>query len=368
MEPPLKFFLVVVAVLLGANIGSFLNVCIFRMPRVGLSTHRPRRSFCPSCGTGIAWFDNIPLLSWLQLGGRCRHCGMPISSRYFLVEALTAALFGFLTYRYLDGTAASWALLLTLMCFGAALIVASFIDAELRILPDAITLGGMALTPLVMLLVPSIHLPPSDALVRSLHAAQPKLASIATTLRLDALPAGIQPVCVAVAAALGGLATLYAYALYWRLVHRDQPRALSAGWLGGILGGALAAVSTALVLRPEWVTHPRIYSYVAATIGMVAGASLILFVQIVGAKVFRKPAMGFGDVKLMGLLGAFTGWTGVIVGFFLACFLGSAVGIYLLVRYRDHYLPFGPFLSIGAFVLVVWPGAFDAFMAWLLTR
>jgi leader peptidase (prepilin peptidase)/N-methyltransferase len=75
--------------------GSFFNVCIYRAP-IGLSPTRPRRSFCFSCGTPIAWFDNIPLLSWLWLRGRCRHCGSRISPRYFVIELLTGALFALL--------------------------------------------------------------------------------------------------------------------------------------------------------------------------------------------------------------------------------------------------------------------------------
>lgn len=125
-------------VLLGAIVGSFLNVCIHRLPR-GLSVVRPR-SACPGCGRGIAWYDNVPLLSYLLLRGRCRGCGAPIALRYPLVEAATALLFALLL-RSRGPTL--W--FLVEAAFGAALIALILIDAEHQILPDAITLPGIAL-------------------------------------------------------------------------------------------------------------------------------------------------------------------------------------------------------------------------------
>ena len=106
------------------------------------------------------------------------------------------------------------------------------------------------------------------------------------------------------------------------------------------------------------------HSLWAALVGMAVGASLVFLVGEVGSRVFRKPAMGFGDVKLMGLLGAFTGWAGVLAGFFLACLLGSVVGIFLLVRYRSRYLPFGPFLALGCLSMILWPESFARLMRW----
>jgi leader peptidase (prepilin peptidase)/N-methyltransferase len=123
------------AALFGLLIGSFLNVCIYRMPR-DLSVVRPR-SFCPECSQPIAWFDNVPLLSFALLAGRCRHCGNRISARYPVVELLTAAAF----------FCAVWALGPTLAAvkfavFGAIMIALVFSDLEERILPDEFTLGG----------------------------------------------------------------------------------------------------------------------------------------------------------------------------------------------------------------------------------
>jgi leader peptidase (prepilin peptidase)/N-methyltransferase len=125
------------AALAGLLIGSFLNVCIFRLPR-DLSVVMPR-SFCPECEKPIAWFDNIPLLSFALLRGRCRHCGQPIPLRYPIVELLTAAAFACAIW-FLGVTAAG----LKFCAFGAILLTLVFSDLEERILPDEFTLGGTA--------------------------------------------------------------------------------------------------------------------------------------------------------------------------------------------------------------------------------
>ena len=127
----------VIAIVAGLLIGSFLNVCIYRMPR-DLSVVRPR-SFCPACDHPIAWYDNIPVLSYFVLRRRCRHCGKPIPVRYLIVEALTAALF-FLIVNALGATAVA-----AKLCLLVALLVGlTFADLEERILPDEFTLGGTA--------------------------------------------------------------------------------------------------------------------------------------------------------------------------------------------------------------------------------
>lgn len=125
----------VIAVIAGLLIGSFLNVCIYRMPR-DLSVVRPR-SFCPGCEHAISWYDNIPLLSYIVLKGRCRYCAAPIPWRYPLVEALTAASFCTIVLTYGAG------LLSIKLCVLAALLIGLiFSDFERLILPDEFTIGG----------------------------------------------------------------------------------------------------------------------------------------------------------------------------------------------------------------------------------
>lgn len=139
--------LALVAALAGLLIGSFLNVCIYRLPR-DLSVVRPR-SFCPSCGALVAWYDNIPVASFLLLGGKCRSCRAPIHWRYPVVELLTAASFVSAVWQHGVSGAA-----LRLAVLSALLIVLAFTDIENRILPDEITVGGAAVGGLLALAFP----------------------------------------------------------------------------------------------------------------------------------------------------------------------------------------------------------------------
>jgi leader peptidase (prepilin peptidase)/N-methyltransferase len=137
----------ILALVVGLLVGSFLNVCIFRFPR-DLSVVRPR-SFCPACEHPVAWYDNVPLLSFLALRGRCRHCHRPISPRYPVVEALTGLLFFSILLVH------GHSMLSLKLCTFAALIVGLvFTDLEEKILPDEFTLGGTALGILFAALMP----------------------------------------------------------------------------------------------------------------------------------------------------------------------------------------------------------------------
>ena len=349
------------AALLGAAVGSFVNVCIFRLPREGLGVSRPRRSFCPSCGFEIAWYDNIPIAGWLVLGGRCRACRAPFSARYLLVEAGTALVFVLVAQRFLLGHAPSLPAALAVSALGAALVAVSFIDFDHRLIPDEITLPGMALAPLVVLAAPEVHTV-DGSLSRVLAGVGSALAALPIPASLRAAP--VLLLAVPAAAALSAAGAMLAYSAYWKAAHPTSPKRFRDGWLAGALAAEAGAVGALSLLRPEIILAPGIYAFWAGLAGMLAGSSLVLFVGIIGSKVFRKPAMGFGDVKLMGLLGAFTGWAGVLAGFFIACILGSIAGIYLLLRHGSRYLPFGPFLALGSFSLVLWPQAFARLLRW----
>ena len=148
---------VVFAGLLGLSVGSFANVVIYRTPREGLSVLRPARSFCPSCRAPIAWRDNLPLLSWLLLGGRCRACRAPIGGRYPAVELLVGALFA-AAWWWLPPVSADAALrLLAVWLLAFCCVTVTLIDFEHLIIPDAITYPGMVAGLMLSAVAPVLH-------------------------------------------------------------------------------------------------------------------------------------------------------------------------------------------------------------------
>jgi len=260
--------------LFGLCVGSFLNVCIYRIP-AGRSIVWPG-SFCPTCEQRIAWYDNIPLLSFACLRGRCRHCGGGISLQYPVVELLTAGVLAgyYLAYFHWGiraGSLAHWPVYLVHMALLCTLIVISAIDFERKEIYPAITNWGMALAVLVCFLFPAI-----------------------------------------------------------------QPMPL--GWLGGQGGGFWAL---------------RFDAALTSVFGLAVGGGMTWIVRTLGRWVFRREALGFGDVLLMGLIGAVMGWQGAVLVFFLAPFFGLVYGVVALVRGRGREVPYGPFLSMAAAVIIL---------------
>ncbi|HIF39778.1 MAG TPA: prepilin peptidase [Planctomycetes bacterium] len=140
--------------LMGLMVGSFLNVCIYRLPREGMSVGRPRRSHCPACNTELGWIENVPLLSWIIQAGRCRTCSARISLRYPLVEISNAGLW------YLAASLAgpnAWPLWCCWSVVLSGLLVASMVDFDCFQIPDEVSLGGCVLAPLACLWVPGLQ-------------------------------------------------------------------------------------------------------------------------------------------------------------------------------------------------------------------
>ncbi len=139
---------------LGLFVGSFLNVAIHRLPREDMTVSNPRRSQCPNCARQLTWIENIPVLSWLALRGRCRGCGWRIPWRYPLVELLTAALWAVAAWRLAPS---DWPTLLVHNVVLAGLVVATFVDFDCFEIPDEVSIGGIVLAPIASLAVPELH-------------------------------------------------------------------------------------------------------------------------------------------------------------------------------------------------------------------
>ena len=266
----------------GLVVGSFLNVVIYRVPR-GESVVRPG-SRCPRCATPIAAWDNVPVLSYLWLRGRCRHCGAAISWRYPAFELVTGALFAAIAWRHGPTLEA-----LLWMGFAAALLAAAAIDFEHQIIPDEISLGGLA-AGLVLL---------------------PALAWLE----------GGSPVAALGESLLGAL--------------------LGGGSLWAV-GFAHARVSTALGRRFEhWPGEGE---------ALPRPGSLDYWTWF--------PGLGFGDVKLLAMIGAWLGVLGVVQTILAAALAGLVLGLAWLGVRRRFDAPFGfaPAIALGALLVVLFPG------------
>ena len=276
----LPWFFPLVAGLTGACVGSFLNVCIYRIPK-GESIVTPR-SHC-GCGQPISWHDNIPVLSWFLLRGRARCCGRPFSFRYPAIELLTAALFvaGWLVFPPAKALAGA------VLC--SIVICAHFIDHDHMIIPDVFTVGGAAAGLLLSMAVPALH---------------------------------------------------------------GQSH--------------------------EYFLIASVRSGLESALGLFVGSSLVLWIALFAEALLKREAMGFGDVKYLGALGAFVGWKGAVFAMFGGAMLGC---VWFILAYswkkitgRDApaalpaetpegqpaelglgvHVPFGPMLGLAALIYFYW--------------
>ena len=146
-------WLTTLGVLIGAIVGSFLNVCVTRIPK-GLSIVFPSSS-CPQCKTAISWVDNVPVLSWIRLKGKARCCDFRIPWRYLAVEVFTALLFGFIFFKF--GREADWGLMLCGIFFTSVIIIVISIDFETMMIPDRFSIGGALVGLIMSFCFPSLH-------------------------------------------------------------------------------------------------------------------------------------------------------------------------------------------------------------------
>lgn len=252
--------------LMGLTLGSFANVCIYRMP-LDLSIIRPRSS-CTKCKKQVEWYDNIPVLSYILLGGKCRYCKEKISIIYPVIELITGISFLVLFYFY------GLTPVLALFCFMAfCLVVISGIDYYYQIIPD--------IFPLLLLI---------------------------------------------------------------------------AGLLFSFFNTTLGTT--------------YLQRFLNSLFGFVSGGGSLLLIGLAGQFIFKKEAMGGGDVKLMAGVGAIIGWERVLLAIFVASFLGSIFGLFLILTKRVErkgYMPFGPFLAIASYLTLLMPAPsimLNAFFTW----
>lgn len=322
-----RFFTLPFLFILGCCVGSFLNVCIHRFPAHArladqLRSLQSHRSGCPRCFASIQWRDNIPLIGWLLLRGRCRSCRNSISWRYPLVEFLTGAMFvavyalemppnfwrspeEFGLYwpegpqRVTLWTPAVWlhvryALHIGMLC---SLIVATFIDFELKVIPDGCTAPMTVASLIVSTVCGQCWIVPlwfqDESVVRILKPMMPD----------------------------------------WL-----QPAMFSWDSL------------------PFAIAHPHWHGLVVSLAGLVIGGGTVWLVRVVGVLTLRQEAMGFGDVTLMAMVGSVIGWQPVVAVFFIAPVLGIFAAMSSWLLRRSNEFPYGPWLSLATVALLCgWP-------------
>lgn len=365
-----------IAALFGALIGSFSNVVIHRLP-AGASIVHPGSS-CPSCGRRLGPLELIPILSWAAQRGRCRGCGAPVSARYPLVEALVAAGFALLAWRWspLDEPAA----FVFLAAWWTLLTIAAFIDLDVHEIPDALTLPATLAG-----LAAAFAWRGADGLPSPAEAATGAAigAGVLTVInRLGALvlrrfgdtrerlwPLGFDQANLAAlaGAAAGWAAGLAAAALSLlanlatrRTLRLPEPLVwgawlaalalspLGIGVVASLSGGLIACGVAALAGAAVWWLHDlrRGEPRDAAATGAVEGADAAASAAADdGAD--EPVAMGFGDVKLAALLGVALGWERLLVALFLAVLIGAVAGVAQRAAGGTRVVPFGPFLALG---------------------
>ncbi len=249
---------------LGACIGSFLNVCIWRLPRDESLLHPP--SHCPKCNYQIPWYDNIPLLSWIALGAKCRKCKVQISPRYFLVELVTGYLFLMVWMKVLATGQPASAVLPYFWIVGLC-IVTIFVDCEHRIIPNEITYSAMIAGLIISVFCPEL----------------------------------------------------------WLLPHK------------------------------KWIMPERLMSFIASCGSMIVCLLFMACISVVGKLLFKKEAMGWGDVKYIGAVAALIGIPACFFSLLFGAITGSIFGVArIVIRKKKLRSAFalGPFLAAGTLIWI----------------
>lgn len=336
----------------GCVVGSFLNVCIHRLPREQSIVSPP--SHCPHCGYSIPWYLNIPLVTWIWLQGRCANCRAPISARYFVVELLTGLFFAATWMHF--GHHYAWVAIVNCVLI-AGLICATFIDYEHFIIPDEITIGGMAVGFLAAFLVPASHVnfpyfrplrSPGQAMVDSIIGMAVGGALVYGILRLGKLLFGRYKVALPPATKIYFTETAVVLPNeeidYEELFYRPGDAVVMQAKNVELIDRCY--VNVAVRLQPEKLQigedtfDPEQVHHLEAVTDQV---------------VLPREAMGLGDVKFMAAIGAFLGWPAVIFSLALSACIGSLVGVALIVGNKRDWssrMPYGPYIAVAAIVWI----------------
>jgi leader peptidase (prepilin peptidase)/N-methyltransferase len=346
------------AFVFGSVVGSFLNVCIYRMP-LDLSVNEPRRSFCPACKKQLPWHQNIPLLSWLFLRGRCANCGSRIAFRYFAVELLTALLFLAVWFQF------SWPVAIAYWVFLSLLIVGTFIDFEHFIIPDEVTIGGTVAGILASFLVPALM---------STYGRWTALATSALSAALGYVILWI--VLEAGKKAFGKKKIRLEAPTAFTWTRKGDDADFAVGEEKGLWSDYFSRENDLLILlcdeavidaRNVGKTELRFhYNRVNLSGEEILLDTIDRISGVVRELQIPREAMGRGDLKFLAAIGAFLGWRAVLFSVFAGSMLGSLVGLLTMLigkRVWSAKLPFGPYLAFGG---LLWMFFGESLLRWYL--
>jgi len=399
----MDLFCLVFLTLLGACVGSFLNVVIYRLPR-GESLVLPG-SHCPHCGRPIRWYDNVPLISWLVLRGKCRDCRAAISPRYLLIEAVTAIAVGGLFALYFildvrDGAgrfSQAWPMYAAHAALLCGLLVCTLVDIELWIVPLEVCWFVSAVGIAAATFRPHEWMPPVSAPAGAASiAAAAGLAISWMLLKFGVFrpsfvdaddrpqpappPPKPQP-----SRAAGKKSKKHKKpqdrppAVAFTKAHGVNPRkeillevlyllpalALAAGaWL---LVAHVPAAGQAWGRLQEGAFGEHFGGFQAALFGYLVGGAWIWGIRIFGTLGFGKEAMGLGDVHILAAVGAVCGWVAPSIAFFLAPLFGLIWALHLLLSKRQRELPYGPWLALASVAVMIFYDGIVEFLAPLLS-
>ncbi|MBN1796022.1 MAG: prepilin peptidase [Sedimentisphaerales bacterium] len=358
----------------GCCVGSFLNVVIYRLPKEK-SLIKPG-SFCPACNKHIRFYDNIPLISWLILGRKCRYCKAPISPRYFVIELLTGLMFVSTYYLFFSSplrtgmpnfTEGGWLLYLLTIILLSALIASSAIDLELWIIPLSICWVVTAAGLIISAIAPIVIDPAIIDGYRLLPYASAKTSALAAGA---AFGLGISLLLL-----FTGILK-QSYEFPEESISKSEPEVEPKSKTEPRINHRLEVAKEVLFLLPivvcsyaayrltaefgtardfwiDFSQKPLVAGLLGSVFGYFIGCGTVWATRILGTLGFGREAMGLGDVHLMGAVGAVIGPVAVVVAFFIAPFFGLGWAIFQMFFKKIRQIPYGPFLSIGTFVAII---------------
>ncbi|MEM9345190.1 MAG: prepilin peptidase [Planctomycetota bacterium] len=375
--------------IVGANVGSFLNVVIYRLPE-GVSLVTPPSS-CPQCGHRLSMWkmENVPILGWLWLRGKCRKCKSPISVQYPLVELLTAILFAgsyFLFYMVrwrppIGGIgffefAQTWPVFMVYLVMISCLIAATLIDAKLYIIPLSITwviaLAGLIVLPAAVYFgLPAFHVVAS-AYREMPFLPEPFIPLVGPTGAMVAWGGAVGLIIAIVLLRFGILPDSFEGECnddeldengdlpplkHPRRVALKECMFVGFPLLGMLVGHFVAA--RGMIEQPVFLEAPWYYVLAGCTLGYLVGGGVIWVTRILGTLAFNKEAMGLGDVHLLAAIGVVLGWhEAVFLSIFIAPFLAILVTAALAIAAAlkkgvARVIPYGPYLAGGALIILI---------------